>query len=68
MSWVPERAPPLPPFSSWIRARSGLISYISASVGDESHEANFFNSWEASNAAIPYLSEEEIFRSLIKTT
>jgi hypothetical protein len=48
-----------------MRARSGLISSISASVGGESHEANFFNSWEASNGAMPYLSEEELFRSLI---
>jgi hypothetical protein len=29
-------------------------------VGGESHEANFFNSWEASNGAMPYLSDEDI--------
>jgi hypothetical protein len=45
--------------------QGGLISSISASVGGEFHEANFFNSWEASNGAMSYLSEEELFRSLM---
>jgi hypothetical protein len=65
MSCVPDSAPPLPLFSSWMQARSGLISSISASVGGESHKANFFSSWEASNRAMPYLSEEELFQSLM---
>jgi hypothetical protein len=63
--WVPDSAPPLPPFSSWMQARSGLISSISASVGGESHEANFFTSLETSKGGMPYWSEGETFRSLI---
>jgi hypothetical protein len=42
-----------------------VISSISASVGGESHEANFFTSFEASKGAMPYWSEEETFQSLI---
>jgi hypothetical protein len=44
-----------------MQARSGLISSISAFVGGESHEANFFTSLEASKGAMPYWSEEETF-------
>jgi hypothetical protein len=44
-----------------MRARSGLISSISASVGGESHEVNFCTSLEASKEAMPYWSEEETF-------
>jgi hypothetical protein len=65
ISWVPERAPPLPLFRNWMRAKSGLISSISVSVGGESHKVNFFTSFEVSKGAMPYLSEDETLRSLI---
>jgi hypothetical protein len=48
-----------------MQAKSGLISSISASVGGESHEANFFTSLEASKGEMLYWSEEETFWSLI---
>jgi hypothetical protein len=44
-----------------MRASRGLMSSISASVGGESHEANFFNSLSASKGAMLYWSEEEFF-------
>jgi hypothetical protein len=65
MSWIPDRAPPLPPFRVWIWSSSGAISFISASVGGKSHDANFFNSLEASKGAKPYSSSEEALRSLM---
>jgi hypothetical protein len=58
---IPDNAPPLSLFRTWIRASSGLISSISASVGGESHEANFFRVLVASKWAMPYWSEEETF-------
>jgi hypothetical protein len=48
-----------------MRVNSGAISSISASVGSESHDANFFNSLEASKGARPYSSSEEALQSLI---
>jgi hypothetical protein len=65
ISWVPDSAPPLSLFRTWIRASSGLISSISASVGGESHEANFFRFLAASKEAMPYWSEEETFWSFM---
>jgi hypothetical protein len=44
-----------------MRVRSGLISSISASVGGESHDDNFFRSLLASKGAMPYWLEEEFF-------
>jgi hypothetical protein len=48
-----------------MRVSSGAISSISASVGAESHDDNFFNSLEASKRAKPYSSLEEALWSLI---
>jgi hypothetical protein len=48
-----------------MRVSSGAIASISASVGVESHDDNFFNSLEASKRAKPYSSLEEALRSLI---
>jgi hypothetical protein len=46
-------------------SNNGATSFISASVGGESHDANFFNSLEASKGAKPYSSLEEALQSLI---
>jgi hypothetical protein len=48
-----------------MRVNSGAIFSISASVGAESHDDNFFKSLEASKGAKPYSSLEEALRSLI---
>jgi hypothetical protein len=61
ISCVPDNAPPIPLFRVWMQASRGLMTSISASVGGESHEANFFSSLLASKGAMPYWSEEEFF-------
>jgi hypothetical protein len=48
-----------------MQANKGLISSTSASMGGESHDVNFIKLLVASKGAIPNLSEEEAFRSLI---
>jgi hypothetical protein len=65
MSYVPVSAPPAAPFRLWMRDSKGLISSILASVGGESHDINFVRPLVASKGAIPNLSEEEVFWSLI---
>jgi hypothetical protein len=48
-----------------MQVSSGLMSSILASVGGKSHDDNFFRSWLASKGAMPYLSKEEFFWSLM---